>query len=142
MDSHRLAQRLLAEENMEVSVSVDIGSDSNPDIRAFGEGLDEVAESGGFMNLCFADGSTNENTTLTHRISKLEAERDEADRRAGLSERMLASYVETKAAHGRWNSKAKAEAGYCDSVSFDTVWAETLDNARKYVALTTNSKGE
>lgn len=57
---------------------------------------------------------------------EVRAERDEADRRAGAAERKLAHLQEAAAARASWLSKAKAQAGYSDNVSFDVVWAEAL----------------
>lgn len=53
----------------------------------------------------------------------------EADRRAGAAERENARLRNEASARSAWLSKAKREAGYPDSVSFDVVWAETLAKA-------------
>lgn len=51
---------------------------------------------------------------------------EEADRRAGAAERLRAQDQESIQARKRWLKKAKAEAGYDDSVSFDVVWKDAL----------------
>lgn len=56
----------------------------------------------------------------------LEAERDEADRRAGASERRQEELQDSANKRSQWLSQAKREAGYDDNVSFDVVWSETL----------------
>lgn len=56
----------------------------------------------------------------------LEAERDEADRRAGAAERRLAHEVDARLRRADWLSKAKAAWGASDDCSFDVVWAEAL----------------
>lgn len=66
------------------------------------------------------------------KCASLEAERDEADRRAGAAERQLERYREQDFHHTLWNDKAKEEAGYHRNVSFDVVWKETLEKARKW----------
>ena len=63
-------------------------------------------------------------------VPALAAERDEADRRAGAAEREMADLRDTISKRSHWLRGAKAEAGYHDNVSFDTVWAETLGMAR------------
>ena len=49
----------------------------------------------------------------------------------------LASAREAIARHGQWTSKRKAEAGYSENTSFDTVWSETLNLAKQFKALPT-----
>ena len=39
---------------------------------------------------------------------------------------------DSESARSDWLRKAKKEAGYHDSVSFDIVWSETLEKAKKY----------
>jgi hypothetical protein len=57
-------------------------------------------------------------------IERLEAERDEADRRAGAAERRLAYEEDTNRKRRTWTDRAKEEAGYHRNVSFDTVWRD------------------
>ena len=59
-------------------------------------------------------------------IETLTRERDDADRRAGAAERLLAHAQDSAAARSHWLSKAKREWGVDDKVSFDVVWAEAL----------------
>lgn len=61
----------------------------------------------------------------------LEAERDEADRRAGASERRQEYLKDSVRRREQWLSDAKREAGYEDKISFDIVWSETLTLANK-----------
>lgn len=63
-------------------------------------------------------------------IQALAVERDEADRRAGASERQKAAMEERERRASAWLLGAKEEAGYDSNVSFDRVWAETLAKAR------------
>ena len=57
---------------------------------------------------------------------KLELERDEADRRAGAAERHLAQAQNSIEARVGWLRRAKRDAGYDDSISFDVVWNDAL----------------
>lgn len=59
------------------------------------------------------------------RIAELEAERDEADRRAGAAERLLEERTDRIAKRERWLRDAKEARGYHQNVSFDRVWADT-----------------
>lgn len=59
-------------------------------------------------------------------ITELKIDLDEADRRAGEAERMLAQAQDSKIKRDLWLSKAKADWGVSDNVSFDTVWEEAL----------------
>lgn len=68
---------------------------------------------------------------IEKRFKTLEDERDEADRRAGASERQQEDLKDSAIKRKHWLSNAKGEAGYDDYVSFDIVWAETLALARK-----------
>ncbi|WP_173050016.1 hypothetical protein [Bosea sp. ANAM02] len=63
-------------------------------------------------------------------IRALAAERDEADRRAGASERQKAHLEEGERRANSWLMQAKEDAGYDNNVSFDQVWEETLAKAR------------
>ena len=63
------------------------------------------------------------------RIAAAEAERDEADRRAGAAEREMERLKESARRRNGWLSRAKQERGYDDTVSFDVVWKETCDKA-------------
>ncbi|MCW7556448.1 hypothetical protein NX722_28615 [Endozoicomonas gorgoniicola] len=63
-------------------------------------------------------------------VSKLKSDLDEADRRAGAAEREKVRLKESAQARRDWLRRAKEEAGYHDSVSFDTVWDETLKLAK------------
>lgn len=74
----------------------------------------------------------SDHTALSFRCLAAERDRDEADRRAGAAERLAAPTEEKYASLVAWRDRQKAEAGYDRSVSFDTVWAETLEKARKY----------
>lgn len=62
-------------------------------------------------------------------VSRLTAERDEADRRAGAAERGWEADKETLATYRRHRDKLKEERGYNPNVSFDTVWKETCAKA-------------
>lgn len=57
---------------------------------------------------------------------KVTQERNEADRRAGAAERHMASLKDDSFKREQWLDKAKREAGYDRSVSFDVVWAAAL----------------
>lgn len=63
-------------------------------------------------------------------IQALASERDEADRRAGASERQKAHLEEGERRANSWLMQAKEDAGYDNNVSFDQVWEETLAKAR------------
>ncbi|MCP1550650.1 MULTISPECIES: hypothetical protein [Methylorubrum] len=62
-------------------------------------------------------------------LQRVEAERDEADRRAGAAEREAESDREGTRKRNSWLHQAKLQAGYSTGVSFDKVWAETLEKA-------------
>jgi hypothetical protein len=68
------------------------------------------------------------------KLAELEAERDEADRRAGAAERAISNLKDTLYRIDRQRDKWKAEAGYTSNTSFDVVWAETLRKALAYDA--------
>ncbi len=59
-------------------------------------------------------------------IQKLEAERDDADRRAGAAERMACRRVEEGRARESWLRKAKEQWGVDQNVSFDVCWSQAL----------------
>lgn len=59
-------------------------------------------------------------------IHKLERDIAEADRRAGAAERHLSYANKSIEARCRWLDKAKQDAGYHRSVSFDVVWDAAL----------------
>lgn len=63
------------------------------------------------------------------RIEELEAERDEADRRAGAAERRLAQLKESEFKRDNWIRERKLELGYSAHVSFDRVWEELVERA-------------
>ncbi|MGF3028048.1 hypothetical protein ACQVP2_35330 [Methylobacterium aquaticum] len=62
-------------------------------------------------------------------LARVEAERDEADRRAGAAERRIARLEEDARKEERWLEDAKRARGYDIGVSFDTVWVETCAKA-------------
>jgi chromosome segregation ATPase len=78
---------------------------------------------------------------LAAEIERLTKERDEADRRAGASERRIADLQDTVIRRNDWLHKAKVEAGYHDNVSFDVVWNETLAKAKEVERLTAEIAG-
>ncbi len=59
------------------------------------------------------------------RIAALEAERDDADRRAGAAERLLEGKTDRIIKRERWLRDAKEARGYHQNISFDRVWADT-----------------
>lgn len=63
-------------------------------------------------------------------IAELQKQLNEADRRAGAAERQMEDLKEAAAKRSNWLYKAKQEAGYDSSISFDIVWAETLALAK------------
>lgn len=63
---------------------------------------------------------------LLERIAALEAERDEADRRAGNAERTKQGAIDDMCKRASWLDKAKSQWGVDNNVSFDVVWAECL----------------
>ena len=67
-----------------------------------------------------------ENHQQAERIASLEAERDEADRRAGAAEREMQASKDTIARLNSVRSKQKRDWGVDDNTSFDTVWNEAL----------------
>jgi len=60
------------------------------------------------------------------KLAKVEAERDEADRRAGAAERRKVDLEVAEIRHRQWLDDAKRAAGYHPNVSFDVVWADAL----------------
>jgi chromosome segregation ATPase len=64
---------------------------------------------------------------LVSRLDAAEKERDKADRRAGAAERQGEQLAEEARARRAWLSRAKADWGVDDRVSFDVVWKEALD---------------
>lgn len=72
-------------------------------------------------------------------IEELQAERDEADRRAGAAERARARSADAAAGRAEWLSKAKREEGYTDITSFDVVWAEVRARAARADAAETEA---
>jgi hypothetical protein len=74
-----------------------------------------------------ADPNAPPEVRLMARIRELEAERDEADRRAGAAERRAAGLEETAFKRRQWLDKAKRAAGFSTDVSFDVVWAQALE---------------
>lgn len=61
-----------------------------------------------------------------HMSKMYEAERDEADRRAGCAERRLASAKDTNFRAAQVRDKRKAALGYSRDTSFDLVWDDLL----------------
>lgn len=70
-------------------------------------------------------------TSLLAAHQQVTAERDEADRRAGAAEREAERDREDARARSAWLHQAKGQAGYSTNVSFDKVWAETLEKAAR-----------
>lgn len=66
---------------------------------------------------------------LENKIALLEAERNEADRRAGAAERQLAFANDKLASAQRWQQEAKAQAGFGYWDSFDEVWKKVLERS-------------
>lgn len=64
---------------------------------------------------------------LHTRVQKLEAERDEADRRAGSAERRMAGLNDDVRRFEAARRRMKAQWGVHDNVSFDDVWQQALD---------------
>lgn len=67
-----------------------------------------------------------ENHQQAERIAALEAERDEADRRAGAAEREMQASKDTIARLNSVRFKQKRDWGVDDNTSFDAVWNEAL----------------
>lgn len=72
---------------------------------------------------------------MVAQFTKLRAERDEADRRAGAAERELEHSEAAFKSMTNWTATAREQAGFGRNTSFDIVWAQTLDKAKKYSAL-------
>jgi hypothetical protein len=66
---------------------------------------------------------------LRAEVETLKVERDDADRRAGASERRLERVSDSLDRFRDVRRKMKRERGYDDNVSFDVVWAETCAKA-------------
>lgn len=64
---------------------------------------------------------------LHARVQELEAERDEADRRAGRAERHMAGLNDDVRRFEAARRRMKAQWGAHDNVSFDVVWQQALD---------------
>jgi hypothetical protein len=64
---------------------------------------------------------------LHARAQELEAERDEADRRAGRAERHMAGLNDDVRRFEAARRRMKAQWGVHDNVSFDVVWQQALD---------------
>lgn len=60
-------------------------------------------------------------------IAALQAERDEADRRAGAAERSAAAFHEDNQRFEQVRRRMKAQWGVHNNVSFDVVWQQALD---------------
>lgn len=73
---------------------------------------------------------------LKQRVEALEKERDEADRRAGASEREMEGLKETAFRRSMWLDNAKDQWGVDKNVSFDVVWAECLNLKQQLAAVT------
>ena len=65
---------------------------------------------------------------LRQQLQQCRKERDEADKRAGAAERKNGQLTKEAQARAEWLSKAKRDAGYDDSVSFDVIWKAALAN--------------
>ena len=61
------------------------------------------------------------------RVQELEAERDEADRRAGRAERHMAGLNDDVRRFEAARRRMKVQWGVHDNVSFDDVWQQALD---------------
>lgn len=72
------------------------------------------------------EGALEEVRRLKNQVREQKETIDEADRRAGAAERKMESLRDSANARKSWLSRAKKEAGYDDSVSFDKVWKEAL----------------
>lgn len=59
--------------------------------------------------------------------TRLQEQVDDADRRAGAAERLLAFANDSIQKRRQWLDRAKDTLGYHRNVSFDRVWADTLD---------------
>ena len=85
----------------------------------------------------FGDPATQGNTwksavcvelcRLHARVQELEAERDEADRRAGRAERHMAGLNDDVRRFEAVRRRMKAQWGVHENVSFDVVWQQALD---------------
>ena len=64
---------------------------------------------------------------LQSRVQELEAERDEADRRAGRAERHMADLNDDVRRFEATRRHMKAQWGVHDNTSFDVVWQQVLD---------------
>ena len=64
---------------------------------------------------------------LHTRVQKLEAERDEADRRAGRAERLMAGLNDDVRRFEEARRRMKVQWGVPENVSFDVVWQQALD---------------
>ena len=64
---------------------------------------------------------------LHARVQELEAERDEADRRAGCAERRMAGLNDDVRRFKEERRCMKVQWGVHDNVSFDVVWQQALD---------------
>lgn len=78
-------------------------------------------------------GTFREGTrALFEEAENLQAQLDEADRRAGAAERRLYRANETIAAHDESRRQMKEQAGFDDRTSFDVVWAKVMDVYQKH----------
>jgi hypothetical protein len=64
-------------------------------------------------------------------IQWLEKRSRESDRKIGMLQRSVDFYEGKDRKRNSWLYKAKLQAGYDAGVSFDRVWSETLDRAKK-----------
>ena len=84
-------------------------------------------------DLAYWIAHTTDNPTATliqslhARVQELEAERDEADRRAGRAERHMAGLNDDVRRFEAARRRMKAQWGVHDNVSFDVVWQQALD---------------
>jgi len=68
-------------------------------------------------------------------VGRITKERDEADCRAGAAEREMVGLKEDAFQRQNWLRKAKREAGYADSISFDVVWKDMLEESQREILL-------
>jgi hypothetical protein len=78
-----------------------------------------------------APSETSANQTLeaceaNQKVVQLQAELNEADRRAGAAERKLAEETSSRIRRNSWLREAKREWGAHKNASFNSVWEEAL----------------
>jgi outer membrane murein-binding lipoprotein Lpp len=80
------------------------------------------------------DAQAIEIAELKAEVERLQAERDDADRRAGAAERENAHLRDSEAMRNSWFAMAKEDAGYGINTSFDVVWIGTMAKVRTLTA--------